>query len=212
MIQRKPLRDEIQKEIVAMIADGRLRPGSHINETHLATDLGISRTPLREAMLTLAAAGFLHTDMGKGFLVPPLDPGEFSDLQAILANMAPFALSVTGPPPPGRLMELGNLLGRARLPGGQSLPLADAVFRFTWLLVEDCPNHLLRSDVLRMEGLARRYWRVATEAGLDTEPILKSFAGIYEILRRKELDEAQTTWADHIERFSIQAISLLARG
>ncbi|MBU8871013.1 MAG: GntR family transcriptional regulator [Gemmatimonadales bacterium] len=212
MIQRKPLRDEIQKEIVARIADGRMSPGQHINETHLASDLGISRTPLREAMLTLASAGFLQSDMGRGFLVPPLEAEEFSHLQAILARMAPFALSVTPPPPPGRLMELGNLFSRARLPGGQALPLGDVVFRFTWLLVEDCPNPLLRSDVLRLEGLARRYWRIAVEAGLESEPILQSFAEIYEMLRVKQLVEAQAKWTDHIERFGIQAVSFLARG
>ena len=212
MIQRKPLRDEIQKEIVARIADGRLGPDNRINETHLATDLGISRTPLREAMLTLAAAGFLQSDMGRGFLVPPLDPDEFSNLQAILARLAPFALSIAGPPPPGRLMELGNLLGRARLPGGQALPPAEAIFRWAWLLVEDCPNPLLRSDVLRLEGLARRYWRSAAEAGLQTEPILQSFTEIYEMLRGKKLTEAQTAWAAHIERFGAQAVSVLARG
>ena len=212
MIQRKPLRDEIQKEIVARIADGQLGPGQRINETHLAIDLGISRTPLREAMLTLAAAGFLQSDMGLGFLVPPLDSGEFSDMQAILARMAPFALQVTGPPPPGRLMELGNLLGRARLTGGQGLSPAEAIFRWAWLLVEDCPNSLLRSDVLRLEGLARRYWRTAIEAGLQPEPIIQSFAGIYEMLRGKKLAEAQAAWTAHIERFSGQAVSILARG
>ncbi len=211
MIQRKPLRDEIQKEIVAMIADDRLSPGHRINETHLASDLGISRTPLREAMLTLAAAGFLQSDMGLGFLVPPLDPEEFSNLQAILARMAPFALSVTGPPTPGRLMELGNLLGRARLPGNQALPLADTIFRWTWLLIEDCPNSLLRSDVLRLEGLARRYWRAAVDTGLDSGPILQSFAELYEMLRGKKMDEAQAGWTDHIGQFSGQALSFLAR-
>ncbi len=212
MIQRKPLREEIQKEIIAMIADGRLSPDQRINETHLARDLGISRTPLREAMLTLAAGGFLKSDMGLGFLVPPLDTGEFSNLQVILAKMAPFALSVTGTPPPGRLMELGNLLGRARLPGNQAIAPADTIFRWTWLLVEDCPNALLRSDVLRLEGLARRYWQAAVAGGLEPEPILQSFTEIYEMLRVKKLEEAQTAWAEHIGRFSIQAISIFARG
>ena len=210
MIQRKPLRDDIQKEIIARITDGRLGAGGRINETHLATDLGISRTPLREAMITLGAAGFLHSDMGKGFLVPPLEAQEFSDLQGVLELLSPVALDFTGPPAPGRLMELGNLLGRARLPRGQGLTLDEAIFRWTWLLVEDCPNALLRAEVLRLDGLARRYWRTASEKGLDPAPLLQSYAAIYELLRAKKMAEAKGSWLNHIRQFGGQAGSILA--
>ncbi len=51
MFQRKPLREDVQKEILNRIVDGRLAAGSRINETHLAADMGLSRTPLREAMI-----------------------------------------------------------------------------------------------------------------------------------------------------------------
>jgi DNA-binding GntR family transcriptional regulator len=210
MIQRKPLRDEIQKEIIARIADGRLSGGHRINETHLAEDLGISRTPLREAMITLGAAGFLRSDMGKGFLVPALDAKEFTDLQGILKLLAPEALSLTGQPAPGRLMELGNLLGRARLPRGQGLALDEAIFRWTWLLVEDCPNSVLRAEVLRLDGLSRRYWRTVVESGLDPAPLLLSYAALYELLRNKKMPEAREAWAIHFSRFGGMAESLLA--
>jgi len=209
MIQRKPLRDEIQKEIVARIHDGRLAAGQRINETHLSADLGISRTPLREAMLTLAAAGFLDSDMGKGFGVPALDPTEFVDIQALLVRLVPLTISLTGAPAPGRVMELGNLLNRARLPGGQGLAPAEALFRWSWLLAEDCPNRLLRAEVLRFEGLARRYWQAAFDRGLDAGPVLQSLAGIYEMLRTRKTKEAQEAWVDHIGRFTGQARSVL---
>jgi DNA-binding GntR family transcriptional regulator len=47
MIQRKPLRDDVQKEILARLIDQRLVPGSRVNESHLSIELGVSRTPLR---------------------------------------------------------------------------------------------------------------------------------------------------------------------
>lgn len=210
MIQRKPLRDDIQKEIIARIADGRLAGGGRINETHLAGDLGLSRTPLREAMITLGAAGFLHSDMGKGFLVPPLQSKEFNELQAVLKVLAPEALAETGQPAPGRVMELANLLGRARLPRGQGLALDETVFRWTWLLVEDCPNGVLRAEVLRLDGLARRYWRTAADRGLDSGPLLQSYAALYELLRGKRMAEAREAWAEHILHFGQIAGSLIA--
>jgi len=55
MIERQPLRKQVQKEILARIADNRLPPEMRINESHLALDMGISRTPLREALKVLAS-------------------------------------------------------------------------------------------------------------------------------------------------------------
>lgn len=48
-------------------------PKERINEVTLATELGISRTPLREALNRLAAEGLLE-DRGRGFAVPELNP------------------------------------------------------------------------------------------------------------------------------------------
>lgn len=209
MIQRKPLREEIQKEIVARLHDGRLAAGRRINETHLSQDLGVSRTPLREAMLTLAAAGFLESDMGKGFGVPALEAADFVEIQTLLTRLAPLAISLGGAPGPGRVMELGNLLNRARMTGSQTLTPPTVIFRWSQLLVEDCPNRLLRAEVLRLEGLARRYWRVAFERGLEAEPLLRSLAAIYELLRTRRLDEAQEAWVQHIGLFTGRARSFL---
>jgi DNA-binding GntR family transcriptional regulator len=114
MFQRKPLRNDLHKEILARIGDGRLPPGQRINESRLSSALGISRTPLREAMLGLEALGFLGSHMGRGFLVPPLNAQEFADIQFVLTELKPMALSLSFPLPPGRIMELHNQLVRAR--------------------------------------------------------------------------------------------------
>jgi DNA-binding FadR family transcriptional regulator len=114
MIQRKPLREDVQKEILARLIDQRLVPGARVNESHLSAELGVSRTPLREAMLGLEAAGFLGSDVGRGFLIPPLVSTPFREAQQVLARLAPLALALT-PPVPQRLMDLQNLIGRARL-------------------------------------------------------------------------------------------------
>ena len=85
----------------------------------------------------------------------------------------------------------------------------EAIFRWTWLLVEDCPNRLLRAEVLRLEGLARRYWQAAFERELETAPLLQSLAGIYEMLRAKKMPEAEAEWHKHIQNFAGQAGSVL---
>jgi len=211
MIQRKALREDVHREIQSRIVDGRLPAGRRINESHLAADLGISRTPLREAMLTLAAAGFLDTRLGHGFLVPALDPREFRDIQGVLGHLEPFALVLAHNPTPSVLMEISNLLGRAAMrPGAdQAVPLSSLSGSVATKLLETVPNRILTRDILRLESLSCRYWRVAITRGLEIPPILDSLGEIYECLRQGRLPAAAELWAHHIEAAADQAVARL---
>lgn len=211
MFQRHPLREPVQKEILARLADGRLPAGTRINESHLSKALGISRTPLREAMLGLESAGFLASDMGRGFLVPLLDAQEFLDLQEVLARLEPVALTAAMPLTPQRVMELNNLLVRSKLratqPGSEQAPaLAELVYRWAALLTEPCPNRTLRMDILRMEGLARRYWRAAVPGGLVPLRLVGSLEELYELVRAGQAARAASHWSEHILQMGQEAV------
>jgi len=210
MLQRKPLRNELHKKILARIGDGRLPHGQHINESRLSSALGISRTPLREAMLGLEAQGFLDSHMGRGFLVPPLDAQEFADIQFMLTELKPLALSLSFPLPPGRIMELHNQLGRARLrakePGlGRVDAVLDMIHPYSRLILGTCSNSLLAADINRLDVLARRYWHEAGVMGFDHVDYFKSHDELYELLRTDKREEAVHYWRGHIERFSAEA-------
>lgn len=210
MFQRKPLREDLHKEILARIHDGRLSPGQRINESRLSSALGISRTPLREAMLGLEALGFLGSHMGRGFLVPPLDVQEFADIQFVLTDLKPLALSLSFPLPAGRIMELHNQLGRARLrakePGlGRIEAVIDMIHPYSRLMLGTCSNRLLADDIARLDVLARRYWHEAGIMGFDPVDYFQSHDELYELLRKDKREEAVHHWRGHIERFSAEA-------
>jgi DNA-binding GntR family transcriptional regulator len=59
--------------IRAQVVDFRMRPGERVNEFQLARHLGLSRTPVREALNRLASEGFLELTPNRGFFFRPLD-------------------------------------------------------------------------------------------------------------------------------------------
>ncbi len=210
MFQRKPIREDLHTEILARIGDGRLPAGARINESHLSADLGVSRTPLREAMLGLEARGFLSSDMGRGFLVPDMRVEEFVEIQGVLAHLKPLALGLALPAPPNRVMELQNVLQRAKLRNREKLAeqaaaLADLEFRWTHLLLGACPNRTLSEDILRLDGLARRYWREAVLRGFDCSGVFESLGAIYELVRTDQREAAAGRWGEHIVEFGREA-------
>ncbi len=73
------------------IIDGRLAPGQRLKEVQLAQELGISRTPIREALLLLQAEGLVEASPNRGSAVRAYDVRELEDmyeLRAVLEGQA----------------------------------------------------------------------------------------------------------------------------
>jgi DNA-binding GntR family transcriptional regulator len=86
-----PLRDRIAASIRNAVIDGRLLPGSRLTEQDLVSMLGVSRTPLREALLMLDSEGFVNVLPRKGAVVSDItkeDVEEIYGAKSILETAA----------------------------------------------------------------------------------------------------------------------------
>jgi DNA-binding GntR family transcriptional regulator len=86
-----PLRDRIAASIRSAIIDGRMLPGSRLTEQELVSLLGVSRTPLREALLMLDSEGFVNVLPRKGAVVSAItkeDVEEIYGAKSILESAA----------------------------------------------------------------------------------------------------------------------------
>ncbi|MCC7486177.1 MAG: GntR family transcriptional regulator [Burkholderiales bacterium] len=79
-VVRPALQEEVVARIRQLIDDGVLMPGSRIPERQLCAQLGISRTPLREAFRTLATAGLIEVQPRRGATVKRLQPDEIDHM------------------------------------------------------------------------------------------------------------------------------------
>lgn len=67
------------------IVEGRLAPGQRLKEEELARSLGISRTPIREALLVLQTEGLIEASPNRGATVPSYDLGDLQDMYDLRA-------------------------------------------------------------------------------------------------------------------------------
>ncbi len=74
-----------------MILEGELAPGERLNERALGERLGISRTPLREALRMLASETLVRVEPNRGAIVAPLDRKDIENTFEVLAALEGLA-------------------------------------------------------------------------------------------------------------------------
>jgi DNA-binding GntR family transcriptional regulator len=85
------LHEEAAEQLRDLIVQGRLVPGSRLNERLLTTQLGLSRTPLREAFKVLATEGLVDLLPNRGAIVSQLDPVRLSESLAVMGALEALA-------------------------------------------------------------------------------------------------------------------------
>ncbi|APF33030.1 GntR family transcriptional regulator [Microbacterium paludicola] len=86
------LRDHAYTALRDAIVSGRLEPGARLRDSELEEWLGVSRTPIREAIARLELAGLVRTRRAKATEVAPLDEREALAAQCIAASLHELAI------------------------------------------------------------------------------------------------------------------------
>jgi DNA-binding GntR family transcriptional regulator len=87
-VRAKQLSSAAADYIRESIISGRITEGQYLRVDHLATELSISATPIREALLALRGEGFVQLEPNRGFVVLPLSGDDILDLFSVQAHLA----------------------------------------------------------------------------------------------------------------------------
>jgi DNA-binding GntR family transcriptional regulator len=90
-ITRKPLHEHAVDRVRDLIVRGELRPGERLNERMLCEQLGISRTPLREAIKVLASEGLVDLLPNRGAVVTALDTRRLAHALEVMGALEALA-------------------------------------------------------------------------------------------------------------------------
>lgn len=88
---RRPLHEEATDRLRDQIVQGQLSAGTRLNERLLTAQLGVSRTPLREAFKVLATEGLVELLPNRGAIVAQMDPVRLSESLAVMGALEALA-------------------------------------------------------------------------------------------------------------------------
>ncbi len=198
-LKRANVSNAVADAVRTMIVDGQLPEGERVNEVQLSQALGVSRTPLREALNRLAAEGALSQAPSRGFAVKPLTLEELEPLYAIRPILDPAALRLAGLPSAGRLRRLAAL--NARLEASRDVAGAlDLDDQWHLELVAGCPNPILLDLIGQFMRRTRRYEIALMRERREVQAAGRDHRAILAALRRGDLEAGCAALRDNLTR------------
>lgn len=180
---------DLAETLRQMIAEGQLEANSRINEVHLSKELGVSRTPLREALAMLAAEGAVEARPRRGMFVRPLSRDEFMDIYAVRPLLDVGALRMAGLPSEQTLRNLKQC--NEQLAGAkgviQRIHLDD---KWHLMLVEGCNNPVLLGLIQQFILKTRRYEIAYLRDQENTNTAVDEHLAIIEALENGDIEGA----------------------
>jgi len=195
---RRNISDELANTIRQMVVDGVIPASSRINEVHLARELQVSRTPLREAIARLVREDTLVAVPRVGAFAKPLSLEEFDQIYSIRTLLDPEALRLSGLPSSQQINRLERLNARI---GRESDPDAVIALDDEWhlILIEDCPNKVLLGLIQDFMRRTRRYELALMRERKQIEIATETHAEIIAALRASDVKAAANILKRNLE-------------
>lgn len=207
------LREVAYERLKDAIRHADLRPGQPLSETRLSKLLGISRTPVREALQQLAQEGLVQVIPGRAVTVAAPSVQEVLSVVHVRSLLEPVvARLVAESIPPAGLEALWQTLREMEeaAENDDRAVWSKADTRFHETLSDSCPNHLLGQMALQMRN---RIHYMATDSQTTQARIMactQEHRRIVEAIAAGDSQSAEQAMREHIDRLRESLFSRLA--
>jgi DNA-binding GntR family transcriptional regulator len=147
--------------IAAHIISGEIKPGEKLTETGLAERMGISRSPVREALQALSRDGLITVEPRRGARVNRLDAHDAADLYACRLLLEPPCTALAAAALTAATaadLEAAFQRMAAAVAAHDSMEYVDALKHYNWTVLAACPNRILSDYAQSSWRSALRYW------------------------------------------------------
>jgi DNA-binding GntR family transcriptional regulator len=201
LIDRLPahptVREVAYRRLRQLILDGTLAPGERIFENGLAEQLGVSRTPLREALRQLETEGLVQLSARRGAMVPALSAADMHEEFLIRATLEGLAIRLAAPRLLARHFQLlGRELDRMQtaLAGGKRSAFLEHHRRFHMTLFDTTQAPRLVRLLANLLEASERYEQLELAHDVLHADEMAHHRVLYELLQTGDGERAATTY------------------
>lgn len=193
------------------ILAGMLEPGTRLVELQVATELNVSRTPVREAIKRLTAEALIRADPMRGIVVSDVDMRELEEifvvrevLDGLAARLAARRVSSSDITKLQLLLEMM----RESLKAGQWDGMVEANIKFHDVVHQAAGNERLRGLTQNLLDFVRRFSRPSEARAVD---VLAEHAEIILALQSRDAELAERLARRHVERARVYSQTTISR-
>ncbi|HIR28554.1 MAG TPA: GntR family transcriptional regulator [Candidatus Choladousia intestinigallinarum] len=209
-----PLRDVVFQTLRQAILKGELKPGERLMEIHLAQKLGVSRTPVREAIRKLELEGLVLMIPRKGAVVAEITVSDLEDVLEVRSALEELAVKCACRKITSEqlslLKEAAEEFGKS-LKGQDVSACAQADEAFHGVIYQATGNRRLMQMLSNLREQMYRYRVEYLKDRQSHQILLKEHREIMQALERKDEEEAARITAVHIERQKENIINTLTK-
>lgn len=186
------LSNQVYQELREAICDQRIGPNQRLVQNALADQLGISRTPVRDALSRLVQEGLVYPAPARGgFIVKEFTPHEVLEIYDVRLAMEPFgARRATGEHTRAQIAEMRDINAEIESSSLESVSEQYTLNeRFHGLVIEPCENEILKrmlGQLWQLPSSLRMYHFQASPK--EHEVTVVEHAGIIEALETADAD------------------------
>ena len=198
---RRKVTDWVYEEVRHAIIELRLKPGEPLREATMAEQLGVSKTPVREALARLEQEGLVEPTSFKGAVVrgySPEDLKEIYELRELLEGAAARAAALSASEE--TLARLGALVAESReLHAKDDLDgLATLLGTFDVVIYEQVANERIRALIENLKAHLARIGRLTEEIPGRVKASVEEHAAIVDAIAARDGDRAELSMRAHI--------------
>ena len=198
---RRKVTDWVYEELKAAIVELRLAPGQPLREGTLAEQLGVSKTPIREALTRLEQDGLVETMSFKGAVVTAYsrqDLIELYELRELLENAAARAAAESMSEQDRARLDQICVESRKLKKGQDGAKLAALISEFDTILFDQVKNTRIRALIENLRAHLTRIGQLTAVIPGRIEASVDEHEQIVEAIAARDPDLAEQCMRDHI--------------
>ena len=197
-----PLREVVFHTLRDAILKGELEPGERLMELHLANQLGVSRTPIREAIRMLEQEGLAITVPRRGAQVARMTEKDLEDVLEIRDALDGLAVSAASKHMTGKdFKELETAMQNFEqaVTQGEVRQIVEADEVFHNVIYQAANNPKLSTIVQNLKEQMYRYRYEYVKDNADYKMLIEEHQNIIKGLREKNLEYVKKVMHDHLK-------------